>query len=47
MLSAHASTSACGNDKEDADQDLEPIPLDGEVVEMIQEIRRYGSFETV
>ncbi|XP_039386738.1 tigger transposable element-derived protein 4-like [Mauremys reevesii] len=47
VQSAQASTSACGNDKEDeedADEDLEPIPSAGEVVEMLQKIRRYGSF---
>ena len=48
VQSAHASTSACGgNNKEDeeaADEDLEPIPSAGEVVEMLQKIRRYGSF---
>uniref|UniRef100_A0A0B7BV65 Uncharacterized protein n=1 Tax=Arion vulgaris TaxID=1028688 RepID=A0A0B7BV65_9EUPU len=47
VQSALASTSACGNDKEDeedADEDLEPIPSAGEVVEMLQKIRRYGSF---
>ncbi|KAH1173012.1 hypothetical protein KIL84_016851 [Mauremys mutica] len=47
VQSAQTSTSACGNDKEDeedADEDLEPIPSAGEVVEMLQKIRRYGSF---
>ena len=47
VQSAQASTSACGNDKEDeedADEDWEPIPSAGEVVESLQKIRRYGSF---
>lgn len=41
------SVSACGNDnedEEDAEEDLEPIPSAGEVIEMLQKIRRYGSF---
>jgi len=41
VRSAQASTSACGNDnedEEDADEDLEPIPSAGEVVEMLQKI---------
>uniref|UniRef100_A0A3B3Q9M8 HTH CENPB-type domain-containing protein n=1 Tax=Paramormyrops kingsleyae TaxID=1676925 RepID=A0A3B3Q9M8_9TELE len=45
--SAQPSISACGNDnedEEDADEDLEPIPSAGEVIEMLQNIRRYGSF---
>ncbi|KAI5099209.1 hypothetical protein C0J45_11348 [Silurus meridionalis] len=47
VQSAQASTSACGNhedDEEDADEDLKPIPSAVEVVEMLQKIRRYGSF---
>ncbi|XP_046725929.1 tigger transposable element-derived protein 4-like [Silurus meridionalis] len=46
VQSAQASTSAGGNDKddEDADEDLEPIPSAVAVVEMLQKIRRYGSF---
>uniref|UniRef100_A0A3B3Q6Q4 HTH CENPB-type domain-containing protein n=1 Tax=Paramormyrops kingsleyae TaxID=1676925 RepID=A0A3B3Q6Q4_9TELE len=47
VQSAQPSISACGNDnedEEDADEDLEPIPSAGEVIEMLQNIRRYGSF---
>ncbi|KAI5626056.1 hypothetical protein C0J50_14328 [Silurus asotus] len=44
VQSAQASTSARENHEEDADEDSKPIPSAVEVVEMLQKIRRYGSF---